>query len=204
MEGDMFSNAVNSGNVLRIRIIMKDSLLLDPTFEYFSELEKMSRNVKGLYDDHDGREFITDKSKWNDDYMNDQMVSVIYNFSHERLEHLKEVVRYLRPVSNKNNTSSVTDILSNLKGASKEINDVYKQKNNVLKDLKNKRNEAKRLSDSSKEYDIETIKAYQSSIADMKTIVSTGFGYYIKALDKGYKEIIDSISTNKQKTQGGK
>lgn len=36
---------------------------------------------------------------WNDDYMDKVMVKVLSNFSHERIDHLKEVVRYLRPVA---------------------------------------------------------------------------------------------------------
>ena len=38
------------------------------------------------------------KENWDDDYMDKQMVQVVSNFSHERIEHIKDVVRYLRPV----------------------------------------------------------------------------------------------------------
>lgn len=93
-----FHRAVESNNVLRIRIMMEDSLLVDPSFKEFNEMKKAAAGVKGLWDEHDGgKEFITDKSKWNDDYMGEVMVKVVSNFSHERINHLKEVVRYLRP-----------------------------------------------------------------------------------------------------------
>ena len=60
--------------------------------------KKATRGVKGLWDEHDGgKEFITDKSKWNNDYMAKLMTKVVTNFSHERINHLKEVVRYLIP-----------------------------------------------------------------------------------------------------------
>jgi len=93
-----FYDAVSTGNVLRVRIMMKDSLLVDPSFTGFSEMERASRSMDGLYDSHDGDEFITDQSLWNDDYMNGLMVEVVTNFSHERIDHLKDVVHYLRPV----------------------------------------------------------------------------------------------------------
>lgn len=93
-----FFNAVNTNNVRRVRMMMKDSLLVDPTFEEFSEMEKAAREIDGLYDVHDGRELIADQSFWNDDYMNRLMVQIVNNFSHERIEHLKEVVRHLRPI----------------------------------------------------------------------------------------------------------
>jgi hypothetical protein len=74
-------------------------LLGDPTFAEFNDMVKLTRNASGLYDAHDGRELKKDKSTWNEDYMDNQMVQVVGNFSHERVEHLKEVVRYLRPVA---------------------------------------------------------------------------------------------------------
>lgn len=93
-----FYEAVQSGNVRRVRIMMQDSLLVDPTFEEFHEMEKAAAAMEGLYDKHDGGELIEDRSRWNDEYMDKVMVKVLSNFSHERIEHLKEVVRYLRPV----------------------------------------------------------------------------------------------------------
>lgn len=92
---DSFYNAVSANNVTGIRIMMKDSLLVDPTFREFDDMEKAARSVPGLYDIHDGRELKA--SGWDDDYMNKQMVQVIGNFSRERIDHLKKVVRYLRP-----------------------------------------------------------------------------------------------------------
>ena len=93
-----FYEAVETGNVRRIRIMMKDSLLVDPTFKELNEMESAAAGVSGLYDEHDGESFVLDKAEWNDDYMNKQKVQLIYNFSHERLNHLKDVVRVLRPV----------------------------------------------------------------------------------------------------------
>lgn len=100
-----FYEAVNTGDVCMVRIMMKDSLLVDPSFAEFREMEKEASKIQGLYEQHDGRSFELDKSAWNDDYMSKQRVELISNFSHERLDHLKEVIRYLRPVtetSNKN------------------------------------------------------------------------------------------------------
>lgn len=93
-----FKEALNSGNIQRIRIMMKNSLLVDPTFREFKEMENAATSVKGLYDIHDGRKFEMNKENWDDNYMNKQMAQVVSNFSHERIEHIKDVVRYLRPV----------------------------------------------------------------------------------------------------------
>lgn len=92
-----FREAVSSGNTMGVRIMMKDSLLVDLTFSEFEEMSRIAQSMSGLYDSHDGRGFETDKANWNDAYMDKLMVQVVGNFSHERLEHLKEVVRYLHP-----------------------------------------------------------------------------------------------------------
>lgn len=94
-----FYEAVQSGNVRRVRIMMQDSLLVDPTFTEFNAMEKAASSMVGLYDEHDGKELVEDRNLWDDDYMDKVMVKVLSNFSHERIDHLKEVVRYLRPVA---------------------------------------------------------------------------------------------------------
>ena len=93
-----FREAVTEKNVRKIRIMLKDSLLVDPSFKRFQEMERAASLVEGLYDVHDGRELTEDKEAWNDAYMDRLMVQVVSNFSHERIEHLKEVVRHQRPV----------------------------------------------------------------------------------------------------------
>ncbi len=97
-----FMDAVARRDVKIIRIMMKNSLLIDLTFQEYSKMGKLAANVPGLYDEHDGREFILDRTAWDDDYMDELMVQVVGNFSHERLDHLQEVIRYLRPVNKKN------------------------------------------------------------------------------------------------------
>lgn len=96
-----FYEAVNSNNLRRVRIMMKDSLLVDPEFNLFKEMDRASSKMEGLYAEHDGRDFNLDKSTWNKEYMNKLMVQVVSNFSHERVNHLKDVVSYLN-LSNQN------------------------------------------------------------------------------------------------------
>ena len=97
-----FIDAVNKNDVDLLHIMMSNSLMFDPTFEEFDQMERLARNVPGLYNKHDGEKFETEKSKWNNDYMHRQDAKVVYNFSHERINHLKEVIRYLRPVKKNN------------------------------------------------------------------------------------------------------
>lgn len=94
-----FREAVAAQNIRRVRIMMKDSLLIDPTGGSFDEMARAAEGLAGLYDEHDGRELAEDESAWDDDYMDRLMVQSVGNFSHERLTHLKKVLRRLRPAS---------------------------------------------------------------------------------------------------------
>jgi hypothetical protein len=103
-----FREAVSNSNVKGIRIMMKDSLLVDPTFAEFNEMSRLASSVIGLYDQHDGRELQNDISTWDDNYMDKLMVQVVSNFSKDRLEHLKAVVKHLRPVASRSQSQSTT------------------------------------------------------------------------------------------------
>lgn len=92
-----FVDAVNNKNIRSIRIMMKNSLLVDTTFREYNEMERAVSGIPEVFVAHDGKELIEDKSQWNEEYISRVMTQVIGNFSHERVNHLKEVVRYLRP-----------------------------------------------------------------------------------------------------------
>ena len=93
-----FYKAVEDGNIQRVRIMMKNSLLVDPSFHQFDWMDRIAgAKMKNLYDKHDnnGRLAIDNDTKnWNDDYMDRQMVLLMRNFSHERIAHLKRVVKH--------------------------------------------------------------------------------------------------------------
>ena len=46
-----------------------------------------------FYVDHDGEQLNFNKSDWNVNYLNKQMVIVVNNFSRERINLLKEMVK---------------------------------------------------------------------------------------------------------------
>ena len=94
-------NALENKDILKLRIMMKDSLLIDNTFTQLDEMEKQVKNIEGMYDEHDiNYEPVKelDKRKWDTKYMNRQLVALLFNFSHERIQHLKDVICYLYPL----------------------------------------------------------------------------------------------------------
>ena len=91
-----FKEAVSAKDVQLVRIMMKDSMILDPTFEEFDDMASYaSDKLPGLFDAHDGKEFDNDQAAWNKDMLNEEMVDLLFNFSKERVNHLREVCKVL-------------------------------------------------------------------------------------------------------------
>lgn len=91
-----FTEAVQSGKMMRVRIMLKDRLLVDPTAAQFDEMERYATEKMGnIYTEHDGEVLNFDVSSWNEDYLNQQMVIVVNCFSKERIDLLKGMVRFL-------------------------------------------------------------------------------------------------------------
>ena len=93
-----FNAAVRDKNIRRVRIMMKDSLVRDPSFAEFEEMRREAERgigAKNLYDKHDGESFTLNKSDWNKSYMNNQLVDLMANFSRERINHLKNVCSFI-------------------------------------------------------------------------------------------------------------
>lgn len=91
-----FYEAVENGKKTRVRIMLKDIMLIDPSLKTFDEmLAYAEKSMPDLYDQHDGEEFKNDSSSWDEDYMNEQMVSIVTNFSKERISILSKIVKKL-------------------------------------------------------------------------------------------------------------
>lgn len=91
-----FKNAVEEKDVMMVRIMLKDSMVVDPTFEEFNILLSYAEiNLDDLYDEHDGEIFSNNLSDWTNEYMATQMVNVVTNFSKERVSFLKKICKHI-------------------------------------------------------------------------------------------------------------
>lgn len=91
-----FMDAVNNNNGLLTRIMLKDSMVVDPTLEQYNErIKYASAHMSDLFDLHDGEKLNYDVSAWTKNYMNQELVALIDNFSRERLDLLKKMVRHI-------------------------------------------------------------------------------------------------------------
>ena len=91
-----FREAVDLGKKIRVRIMLKDIMLVDPTMRQFDEMISYALNkISDLYDEHDDEELKYDSSEWTETYLNNQMVTVVNNFSKERIDLLRNMVKYI-------------------------------------------------------------------------------------------------------------
>ncbi len=88
-----FTTAIKSGALLRARIMLKDSLIVDPTFVQFNGMFAYARReLPDLLVPYDGEVLENDRTKWNTDLMNTELVEIVNNFSDVRIDHLKKVI----------------------------------------------------------------------------------------------------------------
>lgn len=92
-----FKEAVENKKIRLIKIMLKDSLMIDPTGKKFDELFDYAQNNLeiDLLDKHDNEVFNYNKNMWNKKYFNEQMVKLLYNFSSERIDFLKEICKVI-------------------------------------------------------------------------------------------------------------
>ncbi len=91
-----FKNFVLESQLSIVRVILKDSLIIDPTFVEFEEMYKYAKsNMDNLLEEFNQERLDYDKNNWTEDYMNNLKVELMNNFSEERLEHLKQICSYL-------------------------------------------------------------------------------------------------------------
>ena len=91
MIANEFISAVDSNDLLMVRIMLKDSLLVDPTFKEFNEMLDYAGGKIDIYEEHDGEVLKNDASAWSKDYMNEQLMQLVNNFSRERVALLKRI-----------------------------------------------------------------------------------------------------------------
>lgn len=88
-----FKAAIANHNLLRTRIMLKDSFIVDPTFSQLKEmLAYAMQTMPELLVPFDGETLEENPAKWNQEVMNMELVQLVNNFSEPRIAHLKKVV----------------------------------------------------------------------------------------------------------------
>lgn len=97
-----FIDAVTNNKKTRVRIMLKDIMLVDPSMKTFNEMLSYAESIMdNLYDEHDGENLNGNSATWTEEYMNQQMVSVVTNFSRERVNALKRLLSFCMEIKSK-------------------------------------------------------------------------------------------------------
>lgn len=98
-----FIDAVTQGNLLRVRIMLKDSLLVDTSFEQFNEMLRYAEpRLKDLWisNEEDDEEFSQ-----STDELNNILVGLVNSFSKRRVTHLMGLINKIYPPKQKQLTN---------------------------------------------------------------------------------------------------
>ncbi|MCH5193406.1 MAG: hypothetical protein J1F11_05540 [Oscillospiraceae bacterium] len=89
-----FISAVEDGNILRVRIMLKDSLLVDRSFKKFKEMHKYAED-KGLkiWMDNAAKVETLPETSWNEDLMNLELTRLVNNFTKERAIYCSKIIK---------------------------------------------------------------------------------------------------------------
>ena len=88
-----FAKTVQENNVLRIRIMLKDSLLVDKSFSMFSELltYALAHGVEVWMTPEDPLEQA--EKPWTLDLMNYELTALVNDFTKEHVNYVKQIIR---------------------------------------------------------------------------------------------------------------
>ena len=99
-----FKDAVQNQNKVRVRIMLKDSLLIDPSGDDFQQMLDYTKvQMPSLMDEHNGEVFKT-ADQWDETYLNEQMVAVVNNFSEDRIVLQNMVFKLYEPQQSTSHT----------------------------------------------------------------------------------------------------
>lgn len=94
-----FAQAVRDENKLRIRIMLKDSLLIDKSFRLFDEMQAyaMAQGVSPWAD----ADVPLEKAEkpWTEDIMNYELTALVNDFTREHVNYIKQIIADLYKVS---------------------------------------------------------------------------------------------------------
>lgn len=88
-----FIEAINEKNVLRIRLMLKNSLLLDTSFRSFWEMVRVAQsNGIEVWMEDSGQPLKRKPGPWTVDDMNYEITAVVNDFTEEHMRYLMDII----------------------------------------------------------------------------------------------------------------
>ena len=159
----LFEEALRKNNILKIRLMMKNSLLYDPSFKSFDEMEKLAEKYKvNIWQDSSVEVLIKRDKPWTIDDVNYELTAIVSNFTKERIVYLKDLITdvyYNEKYKNDSNKINYgRKLISNFLNMQILINDARRDKSiNLSADAWQNINLSKRVINNVKKYANEII-----------------------------------------------
>lgn len=106
MVSEEFKQNVTSGDLDTVRSALIDYLIIDRTFKKFDEALSYAENSLNIIEPFNNESSFY-KESWNIDYLNQQKVALMMNFSKERISHLKNVIKSVLPLNTEEKNSNI-------------------------------------------------------------------------------------------------
>lgn len=157
-----FVEAVSQGNLLRVRIMLKDSLLVDTSFNQFNEMLSYAEpRLSGIWviDDEDDDVFSQSPEE-----LNTILAGLVNNFSKRRVTHLKGMINKLYSSQPKPNQQYRREAVVVIKKTREVVNEY----NGIVMDRKKMKEVCARISQNKQmdTKDIELIRTAAISIVN--------------------------------------
>lgn len=89
-----YLQAVKAKNKLKIRLMMKNSLVLDPTFNSFWEMERIAREQGiDVWEQQSEFGFERKPKPWNRADMDYEITAIVDDFTKEHMKYLMEIIK---------------------------------------------------------------------------------------------------------------
>lgn len=90
---ELFEETLRKKNILKIRLMMKNSLLYDSSFKSFDEMEKLAEKYKvNIWQDSSVEVLIKRDKPWTIDDVNYELTAIVSSFTKERIAYLKDLI----------------------------------------------------------------------------------------------------------------
>ncbi len=178
-----FMDIVAQGDKNAVRTSLANYMILDRSYKLFDESFSYAQSKMDIIERHDGQELTQDRKKWTEEYLNEQLVAVVINFSKERIAHIKQVIPVALKTSgqaadNKPSPNISTPSRTGRKRTEQEIHTAQKTQSVCTTHTSETRKQPKRSTISSGRTGRTTISEKETSICDEDShSSSSGFDY---------------------------
>ena len=121
MVSDEFKMNVATGDITLVKSSLVNYIIMDSTFKKFDEALEYAKLTMEIIEKNGEPVFDKNTDNWDEKYFDKQLTALLFNFSEERIRHIKDIRKVLRQRAINNTLSSKTDIKKNEKRTGEKV-----------------------------------------------------------------------------------